>query len=135
MLTGVRVLIVDDRDDDLDLYCYVLSRYDAAVSVAHTVREAFERFARVKPCVLVSDIGLVDDPEGGYALIRAIRALSSEQGGTTPAVALTARAFPSDRDRALEAGFNEHCAKPFTPDELIGVIVRLVDRTSQQAQG
>lgn len=60
--------------------------------------------------------------ESGYDLIREIRALPPEEGGTIPAVAQTAYAAPIDRRRALLAGFHVHLAKPVEPDELLAVI-------------
>jgi CheY-like chemotaxis protein len=134
MLTGVRVLLVDDSDDDLDLYAYGLGLHHAEVSLARTVREGLESFERVAPDVVVSDVTL-DLPEGGYALVRAIRALGPERGGARPAVALTGRAFDADRARALEAGFTEHCPKPLTPAELVAVIARLIGRAARPAGG
>ena len=63
--------------------------------------------------------------ENGYDLIRQVRALAPEKGGTVPAVALTAYAGPADRKRALAAGFHVHLAKPVEPDELLAVIASL----------
>ncbi len=77
--------------------------------------------------MLVSDLGMPG--EDGYALIRAVRALSPERGGSTPAVALTAYARSEDRTRSLMAGFQMHVAKPIEPAELITVIASLTGRT------
>ena len=78
---------------------------------------------RELPSVVLSDIGM--SGENGYDLIRKVRALAPEKGGTVPAVALTAYAGPSDRRRALVAGFHVHLAKPVEPDELLAVIASL----------
>jgi len=51
--------------------------------------------------------------------------LSQEEGGHIPAIALTAYAAPSDRRRALLAGFQTHLAKPIEPDDLLAVILSL----------
>lgn len=75
---------------------------------------------RELPNVVLSDIGMTG--ESGYDLIKQIRALPAEKGGTVPAVALTAYAGPTDRRRALIAGFHVHLAKPVEPDELLAVI-------------
>ena len=76
------------------------------------------------PDVLVSDIGMPG--QDGYALIREVRSLSSEQGSATPAVALTAFARSEDRLKALRAGFHTHIAKPVEPVELSAIIAGLV---------
>jgi len=64
----------------------------------------------------------------GYALVRALRALPAQKGGTTPAVALTACARSEDRRRAMLAGFDMHVSKPVEPGELIAVVARLARR-------
>jgi CheY-like chemotaxis protein len=71
--------------------------------------------------------------ESGYDLISKIRALAPEKGGAIPAVALTAYAGPSDRRRALVAGFDVHLAKPVEPDELLAVVASLA-RMSRGAE-
>jgi CheY-like chemotaxis protein len=45
-----------------------------------------------------------------------------------PAIAVTAYGRPSDRDRALAAGFDQHLAKPLMPQQLIAAVARLVGR-------
>jgi len=61
----------------------------------------------------------------GYSFIRKLRALSREEGGSTPAIALTAFARPEDRERALFEGFQRHAAKPIDPQELMVVVADL----------
>jgi CheY-like chemotaxis protein len=68
------------------------------------------------PDVLVSDIGMPS--QDGYQLIRLVRTLGAEAGGSVPAIALTAYGRDVDRERALEAGYQAHIAKPVMPDAL-----------------
>ena len=72
---------------------------------------------------MISDIGMVG--EDGYTLIRNVRALSTEHGGRTPAVALTAYAREDDRRRALAAGFQLHLSKPIDPQKLATAVATL----------
>jgi CheY-like chemotaxis protein len=81
----------------------------------------------VRPDVLVSDIGMPD--EDGYELIRRVRRLKPEEGGRTPAVALTAYARDEDRRKAVRAGFQTHLAKPAAPDKLAEAVASLAGRT------
>jgi len=84
-------------------------------------------FRESKPDVLVSDIGMpVAD---GYELIRQIRSLTHEEGGSVPAAALTAYATAEDRLKGLTAGYQIHVAKPVEPMELIAVVASLAGRT------
>jgi CheY-like chemotaxis protein len=71
--------------------------------------------------------GYWEHHQAGYALIRRVRALLPEQGGRTPAIALTAYARAEDRVRAVVAGFQHHLSKPIEPVELIVMVASLVD--------
>jgi CheY-like chemotaxis protein len=68
--------------------------------------------------------------EDGYSLIESIRRLTPEEGGSIPAIALTAYGRASDRIRALSAGFQTHMPKPVEPAELVMVIYSLTGRAS-----
>ncbi len=66
--------------------------------------------------------------EDGYGLIKRVRQLPKEQGGQTPALALTAYARTEDRLRALSAGYQVHLSKPVDRTELAAVVARLAER-------
>lgn len=91
-----------------------------AVTSAST---ALRAIANQKPDILISDIGMPN--QDGYSFIAQVRALTSDQGGQLPAIALTAFARDEDRLRALEAGFQTYLPKPVEPDELVGVVAHL----------
>jgi PAS domain S-box-containing protein len=122
-LEGVRVLLVEDEQDTRDLVKTILEQCGAEVVAVGSAAEALSALERIKPSVLVSDIGMPG--ESGYELIRQVRALEPGRGGRVPAVALTAYAGPKDRRRALLAGFQTHLAKPVEPDELLAVVASL----------
>jgi PAS domain S-box-containing protein len=127
-LDGLRVLIVDDEADAREFVTLILDRHGAdAIAVAST-SEAWEMLERWRPDVLIADIGMPD--EDGYALIRKVRSLPSEEGGRTPAIALTAYARTEDRMRILLAGYQMHLAKPVEPIELIVAVASLTGRRS-----
>jgi CheY-like chemotaxis protein len=120
-LTGLRVLVVDDEVDTRELIATVLLASGAIVDTAASAESALESLHRSgAPDVIVSDIGMPGND--GYELIRRVRALPTESGGRTPAIALTAYARAEERVRALAAGFDEHVAKPVEPPELVRVI-------------
>jgi signal transduction histidine kinase len=125
-LAGVRLLLVDDEPDARALVEDLLRQAGAIVTAAASAREAIEQFALARPDVLLSDIAMPE--ENGYDLIRQVRAMSAEEGGGVPAIALTAFARPEDRARALEAGFQKHLAKPVEQAELLAAVAALVPR-------
>jgi len=130
-LSGIRVLVVDDEPDARELIRQVLRDHDADVVTAASPQEAMVMLIRERPTVLVSDIGMPD--ADGYDLMRSIRALSAQDGGETPAVALTAFARSEDRTRAMLAGYQVHISKPFEPRELVATLASLVGRTGRPA--
>jgi CheY-like chemotaxis protein len=69
--------------------------------------------------------------EDGYSLIRKVRALPDEEGGATPAIALTAYRRTQDRVRALAAGFTIHVPKPVDPGELTTLIAGIAGEPEQ----
>jgi PAS domain S-box-containing protein len=124
-LQGCRVLILDDERDARDLVAAILRGAGAITVTAVSVAEALDQIVSWRPDLLIADIGMPE--EDGYQLIRRIRELSAEQGGNTIAVALTGYARAEDRARALEAGFQEHVAKPVEPHALVRVIRSALD--------
>lgn len=125
-LSGLQVLIVDDELDTREFLVTALEQVGAEVTAAASAGEAMRLLERLKPDVLVSDIGM--PVEDGYALIRRIRALAPEQGGQIKAAALTAYAREEDRILALKAGFQMHVPKPIEPMQLVAVVANLVGR-------
>ncbi len=125
-LEGVRILVVDDEEDSRMLVATVLEKCGAIVTAVGSAAEAFSKLQEQRPDVLLSDLGMPG--EDGYSLIKKVRALSPEQGGQTPAAALTAFARLEDRMKVLRSGFQIHLPKPVEPAELIAVVANLSDR-------
>ena len=125
-LEGLRILVVDDELDSLELISFMLQQEGAAVTDAASVSEALQALTKANYDVLISDIGMPD--LDGYQLIRQMRSLPPEQGGQIGAIALTAYAGELNQKQALAAGFQMHISKPVEPEELIGAIVNLIKR-------
>jgi len=126
-LRGITVLAVDDESDARELIRRVLEDCGARVLVAASSREGLEILRREKPDMILSDIGMPG--EDGYEFIRQVRRLSPEEGGRTPAAALTAFARAEDRTRALRAGYQTHVTKPVETMELTAVVASLAKGT------
>ncbi len=124
-LRGVRVLLVEDDPDSADGLVRMLSRHGARVTIAETCADALERLDLARPQVLISDIALPDGD--GYTLLEQVRRRPAADGGSVPAIALTAYAGVEHSRRATRAGFQVHFAKPFESEELIEVIARLAE--------
>jgi signal transduction histidine kinase len=123
-LDGVRLLVVDDDEDSRDLIVCVLQDWGASVTSAASAAEAMGLLQQNLPDVLLSDIGMPD--VDGYALLRQVRGMPPERGGSVPAIALTAYASEADGARARAAGFQAHLPKPIDPDALTAAVAELV---------
>lgn len=122
-LMGRRILVVDDQRDILELVQDIFGRCGAVVQACDNAREALSLIQTRPPDLLVSDISMPG--EDGYWLIRALRALPSDRGGATPAIALTAYTRIEDRTSVLAAGFQMYVPKPVVPDELLSIAANL----------
>ncbi len=122
-LNKLRVLVVDDNADTLELVSFILEEYGTEVITAASAIEAIAAIAQFNPNILISDIAMpgID----GYSLIRKVRTLSSERGGQIPAIALTAYASEEEGTRLLDSGFQMHIAKPVDPAKLVAVVANL----------
>ncbi len=126
ILKGVRVLFVDDQPDTRELVTIALKQYGAEIKGCKSANEALKMLPQWKPTVIISDIGLPG--EDGYELMRKVRALTPQQGGSIPAVALTGYASSTDESKALTAGYQAHLSKPVELDRLVAAIARLAGR-------
>jgi CheY-like chemotaxis protein len=127
-LSGVAIVVVDDELDARELVGEAFRSAGATVHLAASASEALALVVRERPTALVSDIGMPH--EDGYALMQRLRALPAEQGGQVPALALTAYARSEDAERAFEAGYQRHVAKPVDPLSLVDLVVGLVGRST-----
>jgi CheY-like chemotaxis protein len=124
-LRGVRVVVVDDDRDGLELIATILTRSGADVRVCASAAEGLDAIRAWRPDVLVSDIEMPG--EDGYTFIRRVRML--DDTARPPAVALTAYGRVEDRLRTLSAGYSMHIPKPVDPTELVTVVASLAGRT------
>jgi CheY-like chemotaxis protein len=122
-LSGVTLVVVDDEEDARELVAEAFSRAGATVHLAASAAEALTLILRVRPAALVSDIGMPH--EDGYALMRQLRSRAAAQGGSVPAIAVTAYASQKDRAAAEAAGYQAHIAKPFEPSEVATLVAHL----------
>lgn len=125
-LDGVRVLVVDDNADALDVLVEVLREAGAEVRGARSGAEAVEMFDADPPDVVLCDIAM---PEmDGFAVLAEIRKRDERAERRTSAIAVSAHGSLSDRRRSLEAGFQEHVAKPYRVSHLAEVMKKVLNR-------
>jgi PAS domain S-box-containing protein len=120
VLTGIKVLVVDDDRDTRDLLYLLLAERGAMVRAAGSVAEATAIFATERPGVVIADIGMPG--EDGYMLLERLRAIDA--AAAFHAIAVSGYVGHEDRSRARAAGFQDHLAKPLDIPTLMRTIVR-----------
>jgi PAS domain S-box-containing protein len=124
LLSGRRVLVLDDDGDMRDLIGMILEDAGATVVTASTVAMALASLMEAPPDVAVSDLAMPG--EDGYAFAQRVRAAPDATARRVPLVAMTAYARAEDRRRVLAAGFDRHVAKPIEPDELVEALAAVI---------
>ncbi|MDR1946067.1 MAG: response regulator [Desulfovibrio sp.] len=115
---GCRLLLAEDVEINREIMLAVMEPAEAAVTCAENGLEAVKLFSDNPGAfdLILMDINM---PEmDGYEATRRIRALGLPEAATIPIVAMTANTFREDVESCLEAGMNDHIAKPINTEEL-----------------
>lgn len=126
-LNSIKILLVDDELDTLELLELSLKVEGANVRAASSAATALKILQNFQPDVLISDIAMPD--EDGYSLVKKVKQIADEKGINIPAIAMTAYVRVEDRNRVLASGFQMYVPKPAEPDELINAIAVLTAKT------
>jgi CheY-like chemotaxis protein len=124
VLSGRRVLIVDDDIRNVFALTHVLGRVGMPVLYAENGREGIETLER-NPDVELVLMDIMMPEMDGYETIAAIRRTQRWTG--LPIVALTAKAMPGDREKSIARGANDYVPKPVDVDQLLTVVCALLD--------
>jgi PAS domain S-box-containing protein len=118
----VRILVADDNEDAATTLAMILRAEGHELAIAHDGIEALELAEKLKPQLILLDIGM---PRlDGYGTARRLR--EQPWGRNACLVALTGWGQEEDKRRATEAGFDEHFTKPVDPSQLAGLVDRCV---------
>jgi signal transduction histidine kinase len=120
-LTGKRILVVDDDSESREIASKALAGTGAAIVEAASGREALAKWEKQQFDALICDLAMPG--MDGYELLRLIR--RSSTNGRSRAIALTALASDSDRRSVIDAGFDDHVAKPVSFPELLRAVSRI----------
>ena len=123
-LSGLRILVVDDSDINLDVTKRILELEGAQVRLAGNGQEAFELLEATPFAIDVVLMDVQMPVLDGHDATRRIRLELSL--ADLPIIALTAGALSSERQRAAAAGMDDYITKPFDAKALVGSILRHV---------
>jgi PAS domain S-box-containing protein len=130
-LRGVRVLVVDDSDINLDVTKRILELEGAQVFLASDGQQAFDMLQAGPRAIDVVLMDVQMPVLDGHDATRRIRLeLKLED---LPIIALTAGALSSERQRATAAGMDDYIVKPFDAQALVSSILRRVQPANSAA--
>jgi PAS domain S-box-containing protein len=124
-----RILIVDDNEDGAESLAMLLEVGEHEIHIVHDGPEAIEAAERLRPDVMLLDIGL--PRMDGYEVCRRIR--QEAWGRELTVVALTGWGQEEDRQRSRDAGFDAHLVKPVDYDQLEKLVASLPSARSAGA--
>ena len=136
VVSGKRVLVVDDIDVNRMILVKILTTLGAQCDEAVNGQEAVERFEASRPGeydMILMDIQM--PILNGYEATRAIRASAHPSAREIPVIAMSANAFVDDVREALMAGMDAHMAKPIVIEQMQRTIQDVLDRRKKQGQG
>jgi DNA-binding response OmpR family regulator len=124
----MRILVVDDNRDILDLVQRVLQTYGYDVVIARDGLEALQQESTAQPDLVILDVNL--PALDGWEVCRRIKARRD-----VPIMLLTVRAERADLERSRDAGADDHLPKPFDIADFLDHINRLAPTSTPRAAG
>lgn len=124
-VSGMKALLVEDNEINMEIAQFILESASINVIPAENGKVALDTFERSKigefDMILMDIMMPVMD---GLQAAREIRSLNRKDAKEVPIIAVTANAFPEDVKKSMDAGMNEHVAKPLDGELLIDAIKR-----------
>ena len=121
-LRGAKILLAEDNELNQEVALGLLEDAKMSIEVAANGEEALRMASTKKYDLVLMDMQMpVMD---GVTATKAIR--SKPELSNLPIIAMTANVMAADREKCIEAGMNDHVAKPIDPDELFTVLLRWI---------
>ena len=124
-IEGHKVLLVEDNDINAEIAMMMLKQNGIEIDRAENGLAGLEMVRENHYAAVLMDIQM--PVMNGYETSRAIRQLDGEYFRKLPIIAISANAYDDDVKQCLEAGMNDHIAKPFNPDDLMRLLHRYIN--------
>lgn len=122
-ISGMKILVVEDNDLNLEIAQFMLEEDKAVVEVARDGLQAVEAFKNSREGELEAILMDIMMPNmDGIEATKTIRSLDRADAKSIPIIAMTANAFVEDMRKTKEAGMNEHLTKPVDGEKLLQVL-------------
>ncbi len=132
-LEGIRILVADDNELNLEIMFEILESSGAVVEGAHDGMEALEAYRKSAPGyyqIILMDVHM--PVMNGLEATKQIRNSDRPDSSTVPIIAMTADVFKEDIRRCSDAGMNAHIGKPVELDKLYGVVRQLINKEESE---
>ena len=134
-LQGIRILLAEDNELNMDIATELLSEAGAIITPAVDGSQALRLFRENRPGTFDAILMDVMMPNlNGLEATKIIRAMTRKDAATIPIIAMTANAFESDVQAVLDAGMNAHLAKPMNIDEVIRTVAFYTKKRDKENQ-
>jgi two-component system cell cycle response regulator len=115
---ATRILIVEDHPANMEMMTFLLEAFGYATIPAVDGEQGIEAVRRELPDLVVCDVHL--PKRDGYEVVRELKA--TPQTRNIPVIAVTALAMVGDREKLLQAGFDDYISKPIEPERFVGQV-------------
>ena len=128
-LTDMHILVAEDNSLNQEIVGFMLENAGAEWTAVSDGKQAINMFEKSElgqyDAILMDIMMPVMD---GLEAARCIRSMTRPDAADIPIIAMTAKAFEEDREKAINAGMNAYLTKPLDPQQLLETIVRLCKR-------
>lgn len=119
-MKNASILLVEDNFSNQQIISLYIRNEVNKIDIAFNGKEALEKFGLAKYDLILMDVQMpIMD---GFKATQKIREIEKSTNTHVPIIAVTANAFPEDKERCLVAGMDDYISKPFQPEELISKI-------------
>ncbi len=129
LLKDLKVLVVDDEPDSIEVAGTLLEFCGAQVFTAENGRDAIEKINVSHPHFVITDLTM--PVMNGWELLTALK--RDANTADLPVIALTAHSTDEDRRRTVEAGFSTYLAKPLHPETFVNELLAALRKIPQVA--
>ena len=120
------ILVVEDNMDTYELVSFILEKNGYETFLAMNGRDGVAAAAKQNPDLIIMDLAMPS--MDGWTAAGLIK--KDERTAAIPLIALTARAQPSDRHRALEAGCDDYISKPIDLTQLVKCVEQWMSKSA-----
>lgn len=116
-MADANILLVEDNFSNQQIIILYIKNEVQKIEVAFNGKEALDKFGKAKYDLILMDVQMpIMD---GFKATQKIREIEKSTGTHTPIIAVTANAFPEDKEKCLSVGMDDYISKPFQPEDLI----------------